>query len=206
MDGTEDRPRRFVGKRRATTKKDSTAVARRKAAVASNTVPETILHNQELNKAIKILPPNYNFEIHKTVWKVQQAAAKKVALQFPEGLLLYSCVIADIVERFTGAETVIMGDVTYGACCVDDLGAKALGADMMVHYGHSCLVPIDVTSIKLLYVFVDIAFDTQHLIDTVKLNFPPGSKLAILGTIQFAGGLQVAKAALEDAYPGIHVP
>ena len=32
-----------------------------------------------------------------------------------------------------------MGDVTYGACCVDDFSAKSLGADLMVHYGHSCL-------------------------------------------------------------------
>lgn len=32
-----------------------------------------------------------------------------------------------------------MGDVTYGACCVDDFTARALGADLMVHYGHSCL-------------------------------------------------------------------
>ena len=32
-----------------------------------------------------------------------------------------------------------MGDVTYGACCVDDYTARALGCDMMVHYGHSCL-------------------------------------------------------------------
>ena len=40
---------------------------------------------------------------------------------------------------FTGAETIVMGDVTYGACCVDDFTAKALGADLLVHYGHSCL-------------------------------------------------------------------
>lgn len=32
-----------------------------------------------------------------------------------------------------------MGDVTYGACCVDDWSARALGCDFMVHYGHSCL-------------------------------------------------------------------
>jgi 2-(3-amino-3-carboxypropyl)histidine synthase len=34
-----------------------------------------------------------------------------------------------------------MGDVTYGACCVDDYTAVALGCDMLVHYGHSCLGP-----------------------------------------------------------------
>ena len=44
-----------------------------------------------------------------------------------------------IVFRFTECDTVIMGDVTYGACCVDDFTARALGCDMMVHYGHSCL-------------------------------------------------------------------
>ena len=37
------------------------------------------------------------------------------------------------------------GDVTYGACCVDDYTAASLGADFLVHYGHSCLVPVDVT-------------------------------------------------------------
>ena len=74
-----------------------------------------------------------------------------------------------------------MGDVTYGACCVDDLGARALvsfpymfflfvgrlvssytflpgmqDCDFMVHYGHSCLVPIEASALKMLYVFVDI--------------------------------------------------
>lgn len=32
------------------------------------------------------------------VWRLRQARAKRVALQFPEGLLLYACVIADILE------------------------------------------------------------------------------------------------------------
>lgn len=43
------------------------------------------------------------------------------------------------LRRFTSALTVVMGDVTYGACCIDDYTAIALGCDMLVHYGHSCL-------------------------------------------------------------------
>lgn len=39
----------------------------------------------------------------------------------------------------------VMGDVTYGACCVDDFTARALGADFLVHYGHSCLGMADRT-------------------------------------------------------------
>ena len=91
-------------------------------------IPDDILKNDELNKAIGILPSNYNFEIHKTVWRIRQAKARNVALQFPEGLLMYSCIISDILESFAGVEkTLIMGDVTFGACCVDDFSASALG-------------------------------------------------------------------------------
>jgi 2-(3-amino-3-carboxypropyl)histidine synthase len=69
-----------------------------------------------------------------------------------------------------------MGDVTYGACCIDDFSAAALDADFLVHYGHSCLVPVDVTTLPCLYVFVDIQIDMQHCIETIRLNFPGGAR------------------------------
>ncbi|XP_043188483.1 2-(3-amino-3-carboxypropyl)histidine synthase subunit 1-like isoform X2 [Amphibalanus amphitrite] len=167
----------------------------------ANKIPESILNDAELNDAIKVLPQNYNFEIHKTVWKIKQLDAKCVALQFPEGLLVFSLTIADILERFTGAETLVMGDVTYGACCVDDFSARALGADLMVHYGHSCLIPVDQTSIKMLYVFVDIKIDAVHFIETLKYNFKADRRLALVSTVQFVATLQSVAAELRtDGY------
>lgn len=102
-------------------------------------MPPEILNNPQLQTAIKVLPSNYNFEIPKTIWRIQQAQAKKgepphieqrwsgevawprhgavspsqplvalclmsllcllVALQMPEGLLLFACTIVDILER-----------------------------------------------------------------------------------------------------------
>ncbi|XP_038817169.1 2-(3-amino-3-carboxypropyl)histidine synthase subunit 1 isoform X3 [Salvelinus namaycush] len=167
----------------------------------ANQIPDEILQDPELQEAIRALPANYNFEIHKTVWRVRQAMSKRVALQLPEGLQMFACVIADIIERFTEADTIVMGDVTYGACCVDDFTARALGADFMVHYGHSCLIPIDSTAgIKMLYVFVDIQMDNAHFLDTVKFNFPPGHSLALVSTIQFVAALQAVSAALRPEY------
>ena len=61
--------------------------------------------------------------------------------------------------------------MTYGACCVDDFSARALEADLLVHYGHSCLVPVDVTTIPCLYIFVDIQIDIEHLVETIKCAF-----------------------------------
>ncbi|XP_058489714.1 2-(3-amino-3-carboxypropyl)histidine synthase subunit 1 isoform X2 [Solea solea] len=167
----------------------------------ANQIPDEILQDSELQEAIKVLPANYNFEIHKTVWRVRQAKAKRVALQLPEGLQMFACVIADIIERFTEADTIVLGDVTYGACCVDDFTARALGADFMVHYGHSCLIPIDATAgIKMLYVFVDIQLDNAHFLDTVKFNFNPGQTLALVSTIQFVAALQAVSSVLKSEY------
>ncbi|XP_053313078.1 2-(3-amino-3-carboxypropyl)histidine synthase subunit 1 isoform X2 [Spea bombifrons] len=167
----------------------------------ANQIPDEISQNPLLLEAMSVLPQNYNFEIQKTIWRIQQASAKTVALQMPEGLLMFACTIADIIERFTSAKTVVMGDVTYGACCVDDYTARALGADFLVHYGHSCLIPIDAThGIRMLYVFVDIKIDTSHFVDTIRFNFSSGSSLAFVSTVQFVSALQAAYHALRSEY------
>lgn len=172
-----------------------------------NKIPQSLLNDPELNAAISVLPTNYNFEIHKTIWRIQETKAKRVALQMPEGLLMFSLVISDIIERFTAADTIVMGDVTYGACCVDDFTAKALGADLLVHYGHSCLIPVDQTAgIKVLYVFVDIQIDALHFIESVKLNFPKQRKLALVSTIQFVSTLHAAAKELRDAEYDVVIP
>ncbi|XP_036351997.2 2-(3-amino-3-carboxypropyl)histidine synthase subunit 1 [Ochotona princeps] len=168
----------------------------------ANQIPADILSDPQLQAAIQVLPSNYNFEIPKTIWRIRQAQAKKVALQMPEGLLLFACTIVDILERFTEAEVMVMGDVTYGACCVDDFTARALGADFLVHYGHSCLVPMDTSAqdLRILYVFVDIRVDTTHLLNSIRLTFPPASALALVSTIQFVSTLQAAAQELKAEY------
>ena len=99
-----------------------------------------------------------------------------------------------------------MGDVTYGACCIDDYTARALGCDILVHYAHSCLIPVDVTKIKTLYVFVDISIDTSHLLATLERNFQPGKAIAMVGTIQFNATLHDVKPILERAGFKVLIP
>ena len=170
-------------------------------------MPPEILNDPEINDAIALLPPNYSFEIHKTIHRIRVSESKKIALQMPEGLLLFATTISDILSRFCpGTETLIMGDVTYGACCIDDYTARALGCDMLVHYAHSCLIPVDVTKIKTLYVFVDIRIDTSHLLATLERNFQSGKTIAMVGTIQFNATLHTIKPVLEKAGFKVLIP
>jgi 2-(3-amino-3-carboxypropyl)histidine synthase len=121
------KPRKFVGKKKITSENntDSTAIIESKFSqtislslqqelivdhkegpkvfrpqqIASK-IPKEITENVQLNASVAQLPSNYNFEIHKTIWRLREAKSKRVALQFPEGLLMYSCVISDILEQY----------------------------------------------------------------------------------------------------------
>mmetsp|Transcript_33074 Transcript_33074/g.55386 ORF Transcript_33074/g.55386 Transcript_33074/m.55386 type:complete len:500 (+) Transcript_33074:329-1828(+) len=219
-------PRRFTGKKKAqphdSDRQPPTATASSEVSTEVKTgmgassgpkvvvrkqVPDEILLNADLNDAMKVLPANYNFEVHKTVWRIKQENAKRVALQFPEGLLMFACTLSDIFETFAGVEQCfILGDVAYGACCVDDFSAGALGADFLVHYGHSCLVPVDLTTLPTMYVFVDIQFDSKHLVDTIRHNFPAQTNIALAGTIQFSSTLHTIREELAVDYPSLMVP
>lgn len=170
-------------------------------------MPASLLQDDNLNADIAALPSNYSFEIHKTVHRVREFNARRVALQMPEGLLMYATTISDIVCRHTSCvDTVVLGDVTYGACCVDDLSAAALGCDFLVHYGHSCLVPVTQCAIPMLYVFVHIAFDPAHLLATVRRNFDKRTRLALLATIQFVDTLHEVRSELLEEFESAFIP
>ncbi|WVW80978.1 diphthamide biosynthesis protein 1 [Kwoniella bestiolae CBS 10118] len=178
--------KRFVGSSKASSSSSSGRTPIRRVA---NQIPDDILNDPQLNEAIAGLPGNYNFEIHKTIHHIRRDNVKSVALQMPEGLMMYGCAIADIIETFTGALPMLLADVTYGACCIDDYTAKEMGAEMIVHYGHSCLIPVSQTTLKTLYIFVEISIDTPHLSLSVRRNFP-SSREAFHRLILGAGSAQ----------------
>ncbi|CAK7246065.1 MAG: Diphthamide biosynthesis protein 1 [Sporothrix thermara] len=215
--------KRFIGRRAAAevaaktpglSVEDSGAMVARPArrpARLLNQVPPELANDPALLEAVALLPSNYSFEVPKTIHRIRTLGAKRVALQMPEGLLLFATTISDILQQFCpGIDTLIMGDVTYGACCIDDYTARALGCDLLVHYAHSCLIPVDVTQIKTLYVFVDIRIDTAHLLATLERNLlkKDGGKttLALVGTIQFNATIHGVKPTLERAGFRVLVP
>lgn len=90
--------KRFVGSKSATPGKAGSS------SFVTNQVPREILEDLQLNAAIKALPSNYSFEIHKTIYHIRKNNATMVALQMPEGLQMFACTIADIIERWAGDE------------------------------------------------------------------------------------------------------
>ena len=110
-------------------------------------------------------------------------------------ILKYLCLFICIIFFWTGA------------CCIDDFTARALDIDFLIHYGHSCLIPIDqTTGIKLLYIFVDIKIDVVHCIQCLESTLSVNNKIALVSTIQFAGSLQAIAAEMRRDDYKITIP
>eukprot|EP00871_Galdieria_phlegrea_P002005 jgi/Galph1/2805/GphlegSOOS_G1441.1 len=198
-----------VGKRSENTSENTSALSVRNQSFGTplHRIPDDIRFNVELNKDIALLPQNYNFELHKTIWRLRRQQAKRVALQLPEGLAMYATTICNILRKYAGVQVAILGDVTYGACCVDDYTASMLGCDFLIHYGHSCLVPVQECQIPVMYVFVSIYFQIGHFVDCLKKQFEPNTNIYLVSTVQFVSCLpQVVEKLKEEGFMHVTIP
>lgn len=144
------------------------------------------------------LPGNYRFELEKTIRQIQRRASKRIALQFPEGLMHLSTIISDIIKGNTSVESVyILSDVVYGACCIDDISSFLIGCDLLIHYGHSCLFDVPKCLIGVLYVFVEVQIDIDHCIEMAVKHIDCTS-LSVMGTIQYNGAVRRIRKRIEE--------
>lgn len=83
-------------------------------------------------KDIKEIEQEYELELDKAVEEIKNKKAKKVLLQFPDGMKPYSMAIADYLEEKTGAEVRIWLGTCYGACDVPNSDS-----DLIIQFGHA---------------------------------------------------------------------
>ncbi|KAK9446488.1 putative diphthamide synthesis protein-domain-containing protein [Limtongia smithiae] len=124
----------------------------------------------------KIIAQYYLDELAQSI---KSAGYTRIALQFPDNLLPRSSVIARVLEeelRQLGlsendALVFVLGDTSYSECCVDEIAAKHVDADVVVHIGVACLNPT--ISCPVLYVFGDDPqVDVVALAESFRVEIP----------------------------------
>ncbi|MGV8143295.1 MAG: diphthamide biosynthesis enzyme Dph2 [Methanothermobacter sp.] len=78
---------------------------------------------------------SYQLDIDQIIKKINEIDARKVGLQFPEGLKTHAITVARQIEEETGVNVIISGDPCFGACDVSD----NMDVDLLVHFGHTPL-------------------------------------------------------------------
>jgi 2-(3-amino-3-carboxypropyl)histidine synthase len=88
------------------------------------------------NKSLNEIEETYELEIDRIVKTIKSEKAKKVLLQFPEGMKPYSTVICDEISDKTRAECFIWLGTCFGACDLP-LEVERMGVDLIIQFGHS---------------------------------------------------------------------
>lgn len=79
----------------------------------------------------------------------------------------------------------ILADTSYGTCCVDEVAAEHVDADVVVHYGRSCLSPT--ARLPVIYVFTCKPLAIDAVVQAFKDTYPdPTTKLILAADVTYA--------------------
>lgn len=110
-------------------------------AAETKTIPTSTLSDEELR---------WTYDIARTAKEIRQGGWKKIALQFPDDMLVdapgvVQTLDAELLAAHGGDDESrrihILADTSYSACCVDEIAAEHADSDVVVHYGRTCLSP-----------------------------------------------------------------
>ncbi|XP_055931423.1 2-(3-amino-3-carboxypropyl)histidine synthase subunit 2-like [Argiope bruennichi] len=118
------------------------------------------------------------YEIDKCVKWIKDHDFSKIALQFPDSMLGDAMTVSLTLGEMTGKQVFVLGDTSYGSCCVDEISAEHVLADAIIHFGHSCLSPTK--RLPVLYVFGKKDIDIEDVTNAFEKIFSDKKSSVIL--------------------------
>ncbi|KAK8210455.1 putative diphthamide synthesis protein-domain-containing protein [Phyllosticta capitalensis] len=168
------------------------------------------------------------YEVERTVREICAGRWKRIALQFPDGMLVDAPRVYEALRRgldkasteavarrlenasldadeVEGGESkpdeeeqlYILGDTSYGACCVDEVAAEHVDADVVVHYGRSCLSPT--ARLPVIYVFTTRPLELDPVVTCFEQTYPDKQqKIVLMADIPYSSHLPELHRRLQD--------
>ncbi|XP_015278443.1 PREDICTED: diphthamide biosynthesis protein 2 [Gekko japonicus] len=142
------------------------------------------------------------YELDRTIAFVLDNKFTKVALQFPDELLSDSATIAAKMEETTGSKIYILGDTSYGSCCVDEVAAQHVNAGAVVHYGPACLSPC--CKLPVLHVFGRQPLDVMRCAEVFQELHPDlQAHVIVLSDVAYSHAIDNLASQLHPIYPNV---
>lgn len=100
----------------------------------------------------------------------------------------------------------ILADTSYGACCVDEIAAEHVDADVVVHYGRSCLSPT--ARLPVIYVFTTHKLLLDPVVEAFEKAFPAkDTKIILMADITYSDHLpSVLERMTSMGYQHVFAP
>lgn len=139
---------------------------------------------------------NFDLEEERVKQEILRLGAKRVLLQFPEGLKPEAPRLAKTVEK-TGALPIVSADPCYGACDLATEAAESLGADLIVHYGHAKLLRHE--PIPTIYVEARATVNISEAVEKALPLLEKWRRIGLATTVQHVQTLDVVREVLVRA-------
>ena len=177
------------------------------------------------------------YEIERTLQEIKRCRYQRVALQFPDNMLVDAPrvykelqrglklpksskskpIISNVSQPGPGmnqqtamedvqAELFILGDTSYGPCCIDEIAAEHADADVVVHYGRTCLSPT--ARIPSIHIFTKQPLPyEENMLRASMESFPdPKQKLILMADVMYQDHLPPLVAKLNNhGYRDLHL-
>jgi 2-(3-amino-3-carboxypropyl)histidine synthase len=127
--------------------------------------------------------------------KLKKIKARRVFVQFPEGLTLR---IQDIVKELekNGFEVVVCLDKCFGACDIRVNEAELIGCDAILHIGHEEFVTK--TKLPVVYWEYFLEADPCQTLDKEFYKLKDFKRVGLITSIQFVKTIPMIKKFLEE--------
>jgi diphthamide biosynthesis protein 2 len=100
----------------------------------------------------------------------------------------------------------ILADTSYGACCVDEIAAEHVDAEVVVHYGRSCLSPT--ARLPVIYVFTSHPLELDPVVEVFQNTYPgKQANVILMSDIVYQNHVPAVLRRLQDSgYTNIIAP
>jgi diphthamide biosynthesis protein 2 len=100
----------------------------------------------------------------------------------------------------------ILADTSYGACCVDEIAAEHIDADVVVHYGRTCLSPT--SRLPVIYVYTTQPLSRPEIIRGFEETFPNrNEKVVLMADVTYSNHTAAIQTALiKSGYSNLFAP
>lgn len=127
--------------------------------------------------------------------KLTNYKAKRVFMQYPEGIKLKMQKIAKDIED-AGFEVVVCTEPCFGACDIRDFEAARLGCDTVLHIGHEDYGAE--SNLPVVFWEYFIPSDPTPVLEKEFTKIEPYEKIGLVTSIQFVDAIEKVRKFLED--------
>jgi len=135
-------------------------------------------------------------ELQKAISEIKKKKAKRVLVQLPEGLKGKTIEIVREIESQTKAQIFVLVEPCFGACDIAEEKAKILGAELIIHFGHTKMLN---SKIPIIYLPLKYKIEGKKSAEVLEKYLKERNlkKIALCSAIQYLNAMNSIAEELE---------